>query len=438
MSLVEEAWLADEAAGRWSPPPPDPLSDCIFEKAGFRSYALTAHDGSWRIVVYGLDTHGSDPRAFIKVYAPNHAASFPDLGGYVFRRSIGIHGGANFAAIIKTLSQTLGGSPLDWQRRIDYLLAKAEGTQPADEIIIAGLPEELAAPPYVFEGRCRIGRTISFFGPGSAGKTTLADGLAVSLATGYEIVPGWTPVRQMQVGILDWDEGIEEEMIRLRAICLGYDITLPAIYYRRMSRPLAELADQTGSWVVKHGIEVLFISPVGRALRQIDGDPARAVDELYEVLRDFGTTTFLIDHVVGDAIEGGAIREYGSVRKRDSARGSYSVYAQRQEPGRRSIIIKNTKPDALAPQQPDMAIRIEYNPPWPKPNGAYDSITFHEDQIADLDSLADVIDHLLDEGPQSITRLSVLSGRSEAAIKRYLYRHKSRYQRISTGVWEKL
>jgi hypothetical protein len=436
MTDIAKRWLEDEANGRWRPDPPDPLSDCRFEKAGFRSYALTANDGSWKIIVYGLDAYGSDPRAFVKIYAPNHAAAFPDLGGYVFRRSIGIHGGTNFTSVVRALTDTLGGSNLDWQRRLDYLLAKAEGTTPEDEIVISGIPEELSAPPYVFEGRCRIGRTISFFGPGSAGKTTLADGLVVSLATGFEIVPGWKPVRQMRVGILDWDEGIEEEMIRLRAICLGYDLSLPPVYYRRMSRPLAEVADPTGSWVVKNKIEVLFISPVGRALRQSDGDPAKSVDEFYEVLRDFGTTTFLIDHVTGDNIEGGAIREYGSVRKRDSARGSYSIYAQSQEPGRRTIVIRNTKPDALAPQQDDMAIRIEYDPPWPKPNGAYDAITFHEDFITGEARAS--IDEILDEGPQSIERLALLTGRSEASIRRHLYRHKDRYHRIAGGVWEKL
>jgi hypothetical protein len=432
---IDEAWLADEASGAWKPEPPDALDACRFEKAGFRSWALTATDGAWKIVVSSLDATGSDPRAFVQVYAPKHQAAFPDLGGFVFRRSIGIYGGTNFASLLKGLTKTLGGSEIDWQRRIDYLITKAMANGHSNEIIIAGVPPELDAPPHVFEGRCRMGRSISFFGPGSAGKTTLADGLAVSLATGYPIVPGWNPVRQMRVGILDWDEGIEEEMIRLRAICLGYGIELPPIYYRRMSRPLTDLADATGSWVVKNGIEVLFISPVGRAMRTTDGDPARAVDEFYEVLRDFETTNFLIDHVVGDAITGGAIREYGSVRKRDSARGSYSVYPQSQHPGRRVIVLRNTKPDALAPAHDDQAIRIEYDPPWPKPNGAYDSITFHEDEIVEAEG-DNAIDEVLQTGPASVSRLAAMTGKSQAAVRAILTGNPDRYIRTKRDTWE--
>ena len=231
----------------------------------------------------------------------------------------------------------------------------------------------------------RHGRTVSLFGPGSAGKTTIADGLLVSADTGREIIPGWIPTGRFTVGLLDWDEGLDETRVRVHAIANAYSLELTGYHYRRMGRPLADSADEVGRWVVEKGIEVLVISPVNRALRAANGDPGAPVFELYEVLREFGTTNILIDHVVGAAIDSVATasREYGSVAKRDAARGSYSLYQQFEAPGRRVVVLRNTKPDALAPRHEPQAVRIEFDPPYPDLAGTYDRISFHEDVFAE-------------------------------------------------------
>ena len=44
---------------------------------------------------------------------------------------------------------------------------------------------------------------MSLFGPGGASKSTIAEGLAVSLSTGIEIVPDWRPTRGYVVILLD-------------------------------------------------------------------------------------------------------------------------------------------------------------------------------------------------------------------------------------------
>lgn len=374
-------------AGTWKPQPGDALDQCDFVKVGFRSWGLEASDKTWRLTLSRLDFGDSDPKALLTVHAPNHDNAFGDLGWFAFNQAIGINGGTNFNQCTARLVDTLGGAKLDWSRRLVYLIERARHANAGANngtFSITGRPVVTAPPPYVFDGRMREGRTMSIFGPGSAGKTTLVDGLIASACSGYEVVPGWRPTRRFKTLILDWDEGGEEETIRLAAITEAHGIDLTAEYhYKRQTRPLHDVADEIGGYIVKHGIELVVVSPMGRAQRNFGENITAPVDEVHEILRAFGTTNILIDHVTGSNIKGGADREFGSVRKRDNVRGSYGVDVQSEEPGVRVLVLRNTKADALSPKQPDQAIRIEFDPPWPKPDGTYDRISFHPDEIVD-------------------------------------------------------
>lgn len=388
-----DQWREDAAAGKWKPAPGDPLHECEFIKMGFRSWGLAAatktKDGQpeWRLTLSRLDFGDSNPSALLEVHAPGHDNAFGDLDWFVMSHTIGTNGGTNFNQATKRLEDTLGGAKDDWERRLTYLIKRAkEANVGGGNGTYASVyrPAALATPDYVFDRRVRGGRTMSLFGPGSAGKTTIADGLIVSACAGIEIIPGWIPTRRFSVLICDWDEGEEEEQVRLGAICAAYNVDLPGGYhYKRMTRPLHDVADEVGSYIAKNEIELVVISPMGRAARSFGENITGPVDEMYEILRTFGTTNILIDHVTGDNMKGGAQREFGSVRKRDNARGSYAVDVQSEEPGTRVLVVRNTKADALAPRQPDQAIRVEYEPPWPKDDGSYDKITFHADEIAE-------------------------------------------------------
>ena len=399
---------------------PQRAADCgTFERAGFRAYSLAGE--GWRIVLSRVDVAAHEPRGLFTVYAPGRPEAFSDLDGYVLARTAGIFGGTNLRALAVELAKRLGGAEAEWSRRLDYLAQRSMRDGAEDEVaVFTGRPGKPAAPVYVFEGRMRAGRTVSLFGPGSAGKTTLADGLAVSACTGREIIPLWRPARAFVVGCLDWDEGKAETEVRLHGMTNAYGVELGSYHYRRMSRPLADCADDVGRWIVGNRIELLIVSPVNRAARSANGDPGAPIFELYEVLREFGTSNLLIDHVVGAAIaDHEATREYGSVAKRDAARGSYSVYEQSSEPGRRVVVLRNTKPDALAPKHPAQAVAIEYSPAWPDASGAYDEIRFAEAEVAEAGGSAtpaesrpeSMVRILRDHGPAlTATELCVLSG----------------------------
>jgi hypothetical protein len=380
-------WRAMAEAGEWVAPEGDALHACRFEPAGFRSWRLVAPDGAWRLTVSRVDPTDADPRGVLLVEAPGHPAAFGDLDGHVLLRRIGLIGGTAVSGAARDLATRLGGEVEDWARRLDYLTARvlraAAGV--AEEAVFLDLPEPPDASPWLIDRRLRRGRTISLFGPGSAGKSTLADGLAVGLATGCEIVPEWRPVELATVGVLDWDEGKAEAAVRIGAICRGAGLRLArAIHYRAMARPLADAADEVGRWAAERGIEVLIVSPFNRALRGREhGDPGAPVLEAYAVLRELGTTNILIDHVVGAATDAAdAVREYGSVEKRNAVRGSFSVFPQSTAPGARVVVIRQKKADPLSPPLDPQAVRIEYEPAWPI-GGRYDAIRFRPDIIVD-------------------------------------------------------
>jgi hypothetical protein len=372
--------------GRWVPPPGDALHECEFVKTGFRSWGLEAPDHSWRLVLSRLDLGSRDPSAILSIYAPNHVNAFGDLDWFVFSHNLGVNGGNNYNQIVVRLEKTLGGAALDWGRRIVYLIARARAANAGANngtFSTSGVPTMSNQMPFVFAGRVREGRTLSIYGPGGAGKTTFTDGLVVSATTGREIVPGWRPMRKYRVIVLDWDEGREEEEVRLSAICRAYGVELEAGYhYKRLARPLADVADEVGAYIAENGIEMAFVTPVDKATRSQGENIALPVIELHEVLREFRTTNIIVDHVAGEFLKTGAQREIGTTKKRDNVRGSYSLYPQEQfcRPGSRSIILENTKPDALLSPRAKSAIRITYNPPDPE-DGIYETIRFDPDEI---------------------------------------------------------
>lgn len=454
LQAIEEArkGLAEDLkTGAWTPPKGDVLAECDFLRAGFRSWQLEAADKSWRLVASKLDFGSKEPSALLTLYAPNHELAFGDLNWLAFTHTIGTNGGTNFNQAVKRCA-TFGGAEIDWSRRITYLIQKAKQANAGANngtFSTTVMPKLSSPAQYLFDGRLRVGRTMSIFGPGSAGKTTIVDGLIASACSGVQVVPGWQPMGLTPSLILDWDEGEEEEKIRLGAICAAYGIELTAGYhYKRQSRPLYDVADEIGAYIVEHGIGFVVVSPMGRASRNHGENITAPVDEVHEILRSFGTTNILIDHVTGDGILGGAKREFGSVRKRDNVRGSWAVDVQHEEPGTRVLVLRNTKPDALSPHMPDQAVRIEYDPPWPKEDFTYDSIRFVADEIDEAalavrqrplnEPMRVTLRTVLLGGHATIEQMAEETGFLAPSIKTVLYRNREWFARLPSGAWELL
>lgn len=352
---------------------PTAFPEAAFERVGYRSFRLAGE--GWEVRISSILAKRNHGTARVGIYCADERG-YADLGGLIVDRTISLWSSVSITNLAKEVS-SLTKEPLEtWRRRIDYALSRA-----IRHDVGHGLVASAADAPsisWLFMGRCIRGRTISLYGPGGTGKSTLADGLALSLANGVSIVPLWVPSERERVLLLDWDEGHEEWSVRVRAICRGHGCSADGYRYLAVSDPLWKLVDRIGELVVAEGITVIIISPVSRALRDASdqGDAAGPVHELYDILRQLGTTNILIDHVAGtDLRSGEAPKEYGSVAKRDHARGSYSVFTAGEHVGAKIIKISNTKPVPLAPRIPEQFVKIIYDPPNPL-NGIYRSIRF--------------------------------------------------------------
>lgn len=366
----------------WKPLPDDSADKYTFRKTGFRSYELAAKDGTWRLVLSNVDVGKNEPRGVLSVYAPHQDAAFTDLGGIVLKRSVSLLGDRSASSVATLLNKVIGNAGEDWRRRFDHLvlltLAMAEKGN-AQRFTIDGRPELPKRGAFIFKGLMRAGRTLSVFGAGSSGKTTIVDGLIVSLASGKTVIPGWTPIRPYRVAVLDYDEGEDEERVRLYAMSNFYDVDINGFSYSQMGRPLVECADETGAWLIENRAEIVVVSNVNKALRSDRGDPGGPVHDLYEVLREFGTTNILIDHVAAADLDGGAKKEYGSIAKRDNNRGSFLIEQLKGGvAGHQTVLIKNMKPDALAFKRGDQFVGISFEPAMAKPDGTYEHISFAE------------------------------------------------------------
>lgn len=403
----------------WKPPVGDALDKCKFGKVGFRSYGLAADDGTWRLVLSSVDVNKNEPRGILSVYCPQSDAAFGDLGGIVMRRSLSLLGDRSASGVAGVLNKIIGNAGEDWRRRFDYLVLRAlmeaqKGN--AQRFTIDGRPELPKRGAFIFKGLMRAGRTLSVFGAGSSGKTTIVDGLILSLTSGEEIIPGWSPMRRYRVAVLDYDEGEDEERVRLYAMANSYNQDIHGFAYTQMGRPLVECADETGAFLIEHGAEIVVVSNVNKALQRDRGDPGGPVHDLYEVLREFGTTNILIDHVSSADLDGGAKKEYGSIAKRDNNRGSFLIEQLKGgEAGRQTAMIRNMKSDALAFKRGDQFVGINYDPPQAKPDGTYDRISFTQADEEGLPAVRETKPELLarllrEHGAMSATKLCAVGG----------------------------
>jgi hypothetical protein len=358
---------------------PSSFPEARFYKSGFRSFSLEAPD--WRVTIRRVSSRKPDATAILEIYAKRQG--FLDLGGLVCRRSISIYSELSIQRIAKDASEVTKTDQETWRRRIDYLIARAiENTQDTEQIVrVLNKPTRPDKIEWVLWGRLARGRTISLFGPGAAGKSTLADGIGLSLAAGKMILPGWVPSSVEKVMLLDWDEGEDEWLARTAAISAGHAALPEGRYlYMRMTDPLWQAVDDVGRAIVENDVTVLIVSPVNRAIRSSNEgrDPGAPIHELYEILRQLGTSNILIDHVnSGDFRSNEGVKEYGSIAKRDNARGSFSVTVLAEGIGWRDLKITNTKPAPMRPRIQPQIVRITFDPP-DSPEGIYDKIVFSE------------------------------------------------------------
>ncbi len=274
------------------------------------------------------------------------------------------------------------------------------------------------------------------YGPGGAMKSTLAAGIAVSVATGIEVM-GWIP-HPGPVLILDWESGPDEWYRRLEAIGKGIGVTLPPdIHYRRCENSLADMAEGLSAWVREHEVALVVIDSVGMATGagHDGGDASETAIRLFKALRDIGTTALLIDHVTGESVGNattGTARPYGSVYKINLARSCWELRKE-ERPGEdgTQLLLKHRKVNE-GKLQHDIGLRVDHG------EGC---IGFGRCEVSapDLEShagtTADQMARVLGrEGALTVNDLAEHLSKSPAVIRVQLQRNRQRFIRMGEKV----
>lgn len=133
------------------------------------------------------------------------------------------------------------------------------------------------------------------FGDGGMGKSYLALGLAMCVATGQPFV-GLT-VRSCGVLYLDWELNADEFHRRGISVARGLGLSCPPanLYYAQVAQPFSSVVGRVKTFIDQQHIGLVIIDSVGMACA---GDPELARDVLgfFALLKNLNVTVLAVDH----------------------------------------------------------------------------------------------------------------------------------------------
>ena len=114
-----------------------------------------------------------------------------------------------------------------------------------------------------------------------------------------------------------------------------------------MTRPLADDVERLAAYISEENIGLLIVDSAGMAIGAKDGDNWNdGAMRLYAALRQFQTTTLLIDHVAGADLKtsGPTSKMYGGIYKYNLARKIFELQAEQDPVGERTeLLLIDTK-----------------------------------------------------------------------------------------------
>jgi hypothetical protein len=226
------------------------------------------------------------------------------------------------------LGRRYGGCP--WLDVLDdaCLRVLVEYRTPPEPVVLAKVTPIKRGDQYLVRPLLHDRVPTVLVGDGGVGKSTVALAIAVSVATGLEVLPGVVPVRRGPVLYLDWEDRRDVHGARLQQIAagLGIDPTEDVIY-QEMVAPLPECWEDIQVLANKMGVVLLICDSFGLAAA---GEPetGQAALDYFRALHAMGLASLTIAHVAKQDLREGEVRPYGSVFVRNSARAVWSLRQQ--------------------------------------------------------------------------------------------------------------
>jgi hypothetical protein len=164
-------------------------------------------------------------------------------------------------------------------------------------------------PRLLYEGEPTL-----IFGDGDTGKSLTALTIAISVHAGVTLPGGFRPERAMPVAYLDWETSRDTIDARLGAIASGLGIDPPPLLYKRMTRPLVDVAATLAAEFARHHVGLVVIDSKMFAVGSGDGVAFHEpITCFYNALALFSPAAPLVlNHVTNaDAKNGAPARPFG-------------------------------------------------------------------------------------------------------------------------------
>lgn len=174
--------------------------------------------------------------------------------------------------------------------------------------IVASQTRELL-PRFLYEGE-----PTQLYADGDNGKSLVALSIAVAVHSGAALPFGLRPARAVPCAYLDWETSRDTLEGRLGLLAAGLGVDPPAIFYKRMTRPLVDEIGALSADFARRGIGLVIIDSKMFAVSGGDGGAFHEpITAFYNALRLFApAATLVINHVTNaDARGGGPARPFG-------------------------------------------------------------------------------------------------------------------------------
>ena len=199
----------------------------------------------------------------------------------------------------------------------------------------------------------------TMYGDFGQGKSTVVDGLAISMTMGWEFlghstVPG-------SVVLLDWELTRDLTLGRLYRIARGVGLTNPpAVFYQSMADPLGVHLDDIAEWCRNIQPGLVVVDSMGPACGGDPNDHEKSI-ALMNQIRKLGMTTWVVDHQskpIGTQSYANK-REFGSGYKRHLTRSSLQLEMASNDLGKASLV-RHQQKNNFGPMTVPIAFHILY------------------------------------------------------------------------------
>ncbi len=231
----------------------------------------------------------------------------------------------------KFLAKRTQGIDIPWTTILETICRKIALSEREGEPFVDVGTDDPETLTWLVQDFAPLGEAMTVYGDGGVGKSLLSLAIALSVKTGLEFVPGFTPLKIGEPLYLDWEAGAARVNARCQALCRGMGVPPVQIRYRRCVGPLSDQAEEILKECDDRNVVLAVVDSVEMAVSGTGAegsDPNDKVVRLHSAIRLLNTTSILVDHMSAASMgntSNAASKPIGGVFKRNLARMAYEM-----------------------------------------------------------------------------------------------------------------